>query len=65
MNSPIITKKKVELNLADEVSSFTVRVGAVACGAIGIGAVVCLVAAFLSAGPVEMMQGYITAVTGF
>ncbi len=65
MKSPIITKDKVEVNLAEEVMTFGIRTGAVVAAVIGIWAVCALAAALFHAGPIEMARGYITAVTGF
>jgi hypothetical protein len=65
MKSPIITREKIDLNLADEVMYFGVRVGAVVAGLIGLWAVCTLAAALFQAGPIEMARGYITAITGF
>jgi hypothetical protein len=65
MNSPIITKEKVLIHLADEVMSFSLRAGSVLCALIGIWGVTCLVAALTSAGPLKMVRGYITAITGY
>ena len=65
MNTPIITKEKIQVNLADEVMSFTLKAGTVICALIGIWGVTCIVAALTSAGPLKMIRGYITAITGF
>jgi hypothetical protein len=65
MNSPIITKEKVQIHLADEVMSFSLRAGSVLCALIGIWGVTCLVAALTSVGPLKMVRGYITAITGY
>jgi hypothetical protein len=65
MNAPIITKDKVQIDIADEVMRFTLKAGAVVCAAIGIWGLTCLVAALTNVGAVKVIQGYITAITGF
>lgn len=65
MNSPIITKEKIQIDIANEVMSFTFKVGTVLCALIGIWGIACIGAALTSAGPLKMIQGYITAITGF
>lgn len=64
MQSPIITREKVQVDIADEVMRFTLKVGSVFCALIGIWAVSCLVAGLISVGPLQMVTGYITAITG-
>ena len=64
MNTPIITKEKIQINLADEVMSFSLKAGTVLCALIGILGVTCIVSALTNAGPLKMIQGYITAITG-
>lgn len=64
MKSPTIIKEKVDVNLAEEVMQFGLKAGAVVAGLIGIWALSCLTAALLQVGPLEMMKGYITAITG-
>ena len=64
MNTPIITKDKIQVDLADEVMSFTLKAGIVICALIGIWGVSCIAGGLLSAGPVAMIRGYITALTG-
>lgn len=65
MNAPIITKDKVQIDIADEVMRFTLKAGVVVCAAIGISGLTCLVAALINVGAVKVIQGYITAITGF
>lgn len=65
MKSPIITKEDIQVDINDEVSRFTVKLGTVISALIGIWAVSCLVAGLISAGPLQMVRGYITALTGF
>lgn len=64
MKTPSITKERIDVNLADEVMLFGARVGVVVCALIGIWAVAALISGLVSAGPVGMIQGYITAITG-
>ena len=65
MNDQILTKDKVGVDLSEEVARFSFRAGAVVCGLIGIWAVSCLLAALISYGPVEMITGYVQAVSGY
>jgi hypothetical protein len=65
MNTPIITKEKIQIDIADEILSFTLKAGTVLCALIGIWGITCIVAGLTSAGPIAMIRGYITAITGF
>jgi len=65
MNSRIITKEKVEVDVTSEVSSFTVKVGTVVAAMIGIWALTALASALVQVGPLTMLRGYLTAITGF
>ena len=65
MKSPIITKERVDVDISSEVMAFGLKVGVAGCAMIGIWAVCCLLAALVSSGPVQMVRGYITAITGF
>lgn len=65
MKSPIITRERVDENISSEVMAFGFKVGVTGCAMIGIWAVCCMLAALVSAGPVQMVRGYITAITGF
>ncbi|GAB6190508.1 hypothetical protein [Desulfocastanea catecholica] len=65
MNAPIITREKIQIDIADEIMSFTRKAGAVVCAAIGLWGLTCLVAALINVGAVEVIQGYFTAITGF
>jgi len=64
MKSSIITKDKVQIDYADEVMRFTFKVGTVACALVGIWAFTCLMAGLMDVGPMELVRGYISAVTG-
>ena len=65
MITPTITKEKIQVNLADEVMSFTLKAGTVLCALIGIWGVTCVISALANAGPLKMIRGYLTAITGF
>jgi hypothetical protein len=64
MKSSIITKEKIKLDAADEILVLGLRTGAVICALIGTWAFCSLVAALINAGPLTMLRGYITAITG-
>lgn len=64
MERSIITKEKVHIDYADEVMRFSLKVGAAACALIGVWALTCLVAGLVDVGPLEMVRGYVSAVTG-
>lgn len=65
MKSPIVTREKIDIDISNEVMTFGFKVGVTGCALIGIWAVCCMVAGLVSSGPVQMVRGYITAVTGF
>ncbi len=65
MKSPIITKEKLHVDIADEIMNFMLKVVTVLSAVIGIWAVICLAAGLISVGPLQMARGYITAITGF
>jgi len=65
MKSPIITRENVQVDINNEVMGFAFKVGTVLCALIGIWAVSCLVSGLASVGPLQMVKGYITAITGF
>ncbi len=64
MNAPIITHDKINVDIADEVASFTLKAGIAVCALVGTWAVTCLLAALIHVGPVAMVKGYISAITG-
>lgn len=64
MNTPIITKEKIQVDLADEVMSFTLRSGIAICALVGVWGISCLVSAMVTAGPMAVLRGYIAAITG-
>ncbi|BHH84505.1 hypothetical protein [Desulforhopalus sp. 52FAK] len=65
MKSQIITKEKVNVDINDEVMGFVFTLGKVFCALIGAWAAACVVAGLISFGPLQMIRGYITAITGF
>jgi len=64
MKSPTISKEKVQVDINEEVMGFAFTLGVVFCALIGLWAMVCVVAGLISFGPLQMLRGYITAVTG-
>ncbi len=64
MKSPIIVKEKIHVDITDEVMGFTFTLGRVFCVLIGIWAIACLVAGLVNFGPLQMVRGYVTAITG-
>lgn len=65
MKTPVITKRKVNVDITDEVMSFIAKIMGVSIAFIGVWAVACLVSAWISVGPMQMLRGYITAITGY
>lgn len=65
MKSPIITRERITVDVTDETMKFALKVGKVVSGLIGIWAVSCLASAIINIGPLQMIKGYITAITGF
>ena len=65
MKTPTITKEETGLDLAGETTQFCLRTGSVICALIGVWAFTCLAAAIVKFGPLEVIRGYFTAVTGF
>ncbi len=64
MNTPIITKEKIQVDLSDEVMSFTLKAGIALCCLIGTWGVACIAGGLVSSGPLAMLRGYLTAITG-
>jgi len=64
MKSSIITKEKIKVDAADEILVLGLRTGVVICALIGTWALCSLVAALVNTGPLTMLRGYITAITG-
>jgi hypothetical protein len=61
----IVTKEKKYIDITDEITRFAFKVGIVLCVLIGVWAVSCFVAGLVSKGSVEMVRGYIGAITGW
>ena len=67
MKSSIITKENIKIDTidtTDEILVLGMRTAAVICALIGTWALFSLVAALVHAGPLAMLRGYITAITG-
>jgi hypothetical protein len=64
MKTQITTTENNDLNIAEECSTFGVHLGVIVCTIVGIWGLACFLGALFSAGPVEMIRGYITAITG-
>jgi hypothetical protein len=64
MKSPTITREKTQIDVTDEVMGFTFKLGIALSAMIGVWAVSCLVAGLINAGPLQLVRGYITAITG-
>lgn len=64
MKSSIITKKNVTIDTTDEILVLGLRAGVVMSALIGTWALCCVVSALIHAGPLAMLRGYITAITG-
>ena len=65
MRTPTITNEDTTVDVTEEVMSFSFKVGAVLSALVGIWGVTCLLAGLINAGPLAMLKGYISAVTGF
>jgi len=65
MKNQILTKDNVCVDLSEEVARFGFKAGAVICGMIGVWAAGCLAVALVTAGPKEMITGYIRAIVGW
>ena len=64
MKTPVISKDKIHVDIANEIMRFMLKVGIVLCALIGTLAFTCLASRLISAGPLQMARGYITAITG-
>jgi len=64
MNSPTITNENTTVNVTEEVMSFSLKVGAVLSALVGVWGLTCLLAGLINAGPLGMLKGYLTAITG-
>lgn len=64
MKTPTITNENITVDVTEEVMSFSLKVGAVLSALVGIWGVTCLLAGLINAGPLGMLKGYLSAVTG-
>ncbi len=64
MKTPTITNENTTVDVTEEVMSFSLKVGAVLSALVGIWGVTCLLSGLINAGPLGMLKGYISAVTG-
>ena len=64
MKTILETSRRTETDLEHEVSSFVFNITAVSAILIGLWALVCLISGFVVHGPLGMLKGYISAVTG-
>lgn len=64
MKTPTITNENTTVDVTEEVMSFSLKVGAVLSALVGIWGVTCLLAGLINAGPLGMLKGYLSAVTG-
>ncbi|MFT5702344.1 MAG: hypothetical protein ACI8ZB_005263 [Desulforhopalus sp.] len=64
MKSSIITKENITTDTSDEILTLGLRTGVVICALIGTWALCSLVSAVVNAGPLNVLRGYITAITG-
>ncbi len=65
MKTPVISKDKIHVDIANEIMRFMLKFGIVLCALIGTLAFTCLASRLISVGPLQMARGYITAITGF
>lgn len=64
MKSSIITKENITIDTSNEILVLGLRTGVVISALIGVWALCCVVSALINAGPLGMLRGYITAITG-
>jgi len=64
MKTSTLTNENTTLDVTEEVMSFSLKVGAVLSALVGIWGLTCLLAGLINAGPLGMLKGYITAITG-
>jgi hypothetical protein len=65
MKSTTTINGKTTVDVTEEVMSFSLKVGAVLSALVGIWGFACLLAGLTNFGPIEMLKGYFTAITGF
>ena len=64
MRYPTITDEKLAVDATEEVMGFSLKIGVVLSALVGIWGLTCLIAGLLNAGPLDMLRGYFTAITG-
>ena len=64
MKTPTVSKEKVQVDVNHEIMEFAFTLGVVGCALIGLWAVACFIVGLFSFGPLQMLRGYITAITG-
>ncbi len=64
MRTPTITNENTTVDVTEEVMGFSLKVGAVLSALVGVWGLTCLLAGLINAGPLGMLKGYITAITG-
>jgi hypothetical protein len=65
MKSKIAINRNTTVDVTEEIMGFSLKVGTVLIALVGIWGFTCLLAGLISSGPLEMLKGYFTAVTGF
>jgi len=65
MKSKTVINENVTVDVTEEIMGFGLKVGAVLSALIGIWGFTCLLAGLVNFGPVEMIKGWFTAITGF
>jgi len=64
MKTPMITKERIDVDISSELLDFSLKCGTVLSALIGIWAVSCLAAGLNSIGGLNVVKGYLTAITG-
>lgn len=65
MKSRTVINENVTIDVTEEIMGFGLKVGAVLSALIGIWGFTCLLAGLVNFGPLEMIKGWFTAITGF
>ncbi len=64
MRTPTITKERMDVDINSELLNFSLRCGTVLSALIGVWAVSCLVSGLSSVGSINLVKGYLAAITG-
>jgi len=64
MNTRIQTQKKVKADVGYETSKFTYGVGLTVAALIGLWGAACMISGLAQVGLVDLIKGFLTAVTG-